>query len=88
MALDVPMLLNVSRTPERARRLLRSIGVVLACVGFAAASSRGQETPRPQHVEIPAGTTSLEGVPTSGSIPLKEQQRATSLEQRRRPRLV
>ena len=33
-------------------------------MSVAVLSSAGQDVPRPQHVEIPAGATSLEGIPT------------------------
>jgi hypothetical protein len=38
--------------------------VTLVCVGFAVHGMGAQETRRPQPVEIPAGATSLEGIPT------------------------
>ena len=46
------------------RQFLRATGVAVACVALAAPSGLGQETPQPQRVQIPAGATSLEGIPT------------------------
>lgn len=44
--------------------LSRTIWIAVACVGLAVHSSPAQERPRPQHVELSADTTSLEGTPT------------------------
>lgn len=45
-------------------QLYRAIGVAVACLGSVVPSGLGQQTPQPQRVEIPAGATSLEGIPT------------------------
>ena len=42
----------------------RASGAALAGVSLAVPSRPGQETPRPQRVDIPADATSLEGIPT------------------------
>lgn len=44
-------------------QIFRAIGVAVACMGLVP-SGLGQEMPQGQHVEIPAGATSLEGIPT------------------------
>jgi hypothetical protein len=46
------------------QRIVRVIAVVFACVGATAFSSSGQDRTPTQTVEIPAGATALEGVPT------------------------
>ena len=46
------------------QRTVATIGVVIGCVVLAVATSRGQESPQPQPVEIPATATVLEGIPT------------------------
>jgi hypothetical protein len=46
------------------RLIVRAVGVAVASASLAVHGSIGQETSRPQRVEIPAGATSLEGIPT------------------------
>jgi hypothetical protein len=46
------------------RIILRTVGAALACVTLIVQSSVAQDAPRSQRVDIPAGATSLEGVPT------------------------
>ena len=46
------------------QRTVATIGVVIGCLGVAVPTSGGQESPRPQRVEIPATATTLEGIPT------------------------
>jgi hypothetical protein len=46
------------------QQVIWTIGALLACVSLTVRHSVGQETPRPQPVEIPASATSLEGIPT------------------------
>lgn len=46
------------------RLVIRTVGAALACLLLTVLSSAGQETTRrPQPVDIPAGATSLEGIP-------------------------
>jgi len=45
-------------------QLFRAIGLAVACLGLLVPSGVGQENPQPLRVEIPAGATSLEGIPT------------------------
>ena len=45
-------------------RIFRAIGAAIACLGLVVPFGLGQEPPQPQRVEIPAGATSLEGIPT------------------------
>lgn len=40
------------------------VGLAFASMSLLTRSSTGQDTPRPQRIEIPASATSLEGVPT------------------------
>ena len=44
--------------------MIATIGVVMGCLGLAMPTSHGQESPRPERVEIPATATTLEGIPT------------------------
>lgn len=46
------------------KRMIAAIGVVLGCVGLTVPTFSGQESPRPQRIEIPATATTLEGIPT------------------------
>ena len=46
------------------KRTIATIGVVVGCLGLAVPTSPGQESPRPERVEIPATATTLEGIPT------------------------
>jgi hypothetical protein len=46
------------------QRMIATIGVVMGSLGVAVPTSPGQESPRPQRVEIPATATTLEGIPT------------------------
>ena len=46
------------------KRRIATIGVVVGCLGLAVPTSPGQESPRPERVEIPATATTLEGIPT------------------------
>lgn len=46
------------------KRIVGVIGVVGASVGLAVSGAISQEQTRPPSVEIPAGATALEGVPT------------------------
>jgi hypothetical protein len=43
-------------------QVFRAIGLAVACLGLVVPSGLSQE--KPQRVEIPAGATSLEGIPT------------------------
>ena len=47
-----------------AQLIVRAVTVTLVCAGLAVHSKAAQETRRPRPVEIPAGATSLEGIPT------------------------
>lgn len=44
--------------------IVRVVGVAVMCVSLGVPSSTGQEAQRPRPVDIPAGATSLEGIPT------------------------
>lgn len=46
------------------QRVIATIGVVMGCLGLAVSVASGQESPRPQRVEIPASATVLEGIPS------------------------
>jgi hypothetical protein len=45
------------------QRMIATIGVVMGCLCLAVPASPGQESPRPQRVEIPPTATALEGIP-------------------------
>ena len=44
--------------------IVRAVVAAVVCVGFALHAKATQETRRPQPVEVPAGATSLERIPT------------------------